>query len=80
MPLSRSPPSPMNPLIPASLQLVRRQNVQHDGARGRRDGGHIANKKGGPVSRPAADLASEATAIAASITRLKRTKLAPSAP
>ena len=29
-------------------------------ARGRRDGGHIANKKGGPVSRPAADLASEA--------------------
>ena len=45
--LSRSPPSLMNPLIPASLQLDRRQKVEHDGARGRRDGGHIANKKGG---------------------------------
>jgi hypothetical protein len=48
MPLSRSPPSLMTQLIPASLQLVRRQKVQHDGPRGRRDGGHIANKKRGP--------------------------------
>jgi hypothetical protein len=38
-----------DPTHVGSLQLVRRQNVQHDGPRGRRDVDHSArSKKGGP--------------------------------